>query len=303
MELPKLLESREMATTTLKDSFSTTVSEFFVNQVASQLSEWLKSNKDLDVSPEEICSAFDIAYTPRATMAGLPQSANMPTQMPNLPGYFAGTGASPAPGGKGSGRGGGRKKAPVDPNAPKCTYTFQRGNKKGENCDEPVAGSGVPGGDKYCKNCLKKKTVQNRVASGSSDRSTVQPPTVPNGMVSVPDQEPADGGDNTINVVPIPGSDLYKEVNNNFILRQDPDGTVVALSVEENGIQRDLTADEKKTAQILGLSFVDSPTQSQAPAQNVPTIPSVPSAEPSSNVPVVPQVPSAVPVDAAVPAQ
>ena len=287
-----------MATTTLKDLLSTSVSDFFVNHVANHLSEWLKTNKSVAVTPEEVCSAFGVAYTPRSTMAGLPQSANMPTQMPNLPGYFAGTGTSPSAGGKGAGKaaggggGGGRKKAPVDPNGPKCIYAFQRGNKKGDVCGEPVAGGGVTGGDQYCKSCLKKKTVQGKVVGGSSSRSTVQPPNVPNGMVSIPDDdEPTETADNTINVVPISGEpNMFKEVNHGFILRQDQDGTVVALSVEmADGSQRNLTADEKRTAQVLGLSFLDSPQQVAAP-QSVPTIPTVPSVPQT-----VPSVPQAVP--------
>ncbi len=203
-----------MATSTLKDVFSTTITDFFVNQVATHLSEWLKANKSVDVSAQDICGAFNVPFTPRTMMAGLPQSANMPTQMPNLPGYFHGTGASPA-------RRGGRKKAPVDPNAPKCVYQFQRGNKKGQVCAEAVANNGAPGSDQYCKNCLKKKTVQNRINSGSAGRSTVQPPVVPGGMVPVPNQQPTVASDNTINVVPIPGHpDMFKDVNHGFILKQ-----------------------------------------------------------------------------------
>jgi hypothetical protein len=289
---------------TLKNVFSTTITDFFVNQVASQLSEWLQNNKDVDVTAEELCSAFGLTYTPRTNMAGLPQSASMPTQMPNLPGYFQGTGASPAAegkSGKGSGRGGGggrKKAAPADPNGPKCIYSFQRGNKKGGVCGDAVAGPGTPGGDEYCKNCLKKKTVQTRVTTGSGGRSTVQPPVVPNGMVSVNDDDDEDedgdvntGTDNTINVVPIQGSsNMFKELNHGFILRQEHDGTVVALAVEENGVQRNLTADEKKTAQSLGLSFVDTP-QKGSTTQSVATIPTVPTGVPSHTIPTIPSVP------------
>ena len=283
-----------MATSTLKDVFSTTITDFFVNQVASHLSEWLKTNKSVDVSSQELCEVFNVPYTPRATMAGLPQSANMAPTMPNLPGYFSGTGASPA-------RRGGRKKVPVDPNAAKCVYIFQRGTKKGLVCGEVAANNGAPGSSDYCKSCLKKKTVQNRITSGSGGRSTVQPPIVPGGMVPVADQ-PATATDNTINVVPIPGNpDMFKDVNHNFILKRNPDGSVVALSVEENGVQRNLTADEKKTAQVLGLSFVDSPQAVDQPVPTIPTVPGMTSLVPAGtqtvpSIPTVPSVPSATPV-------
>jgi hypothetical protein len=119
-------------------------------------------------------------------------------------------------------------------------------------------------------------------------------------MVPIPDEEPTAATDNTINVVPIPGNpNMFKELNHGFILRQEHDGTVVALAVEENGVQRNLTADEKKTAQVLGLSFVDTPMQSVAPMQSVPTIPTVPTvptvpvgvASLAQMIPTIPSVP------------
>lgn len=289
-----------MSTNTLKTSFSTTVSDFLVNHVATHLSDWLQNNKEVECTPEELCTVFGCSYTPRTGMVGLPQSANMPTQMPNLPGYFQGTGASPTlsgKGGGGGGKGGGRKKSPVDPNGPKCVYAFQRGNKKGDVCGDPVAGSGQVGGDQYCKNCLKKKTVQSKVVSGPGGRSTVQPPVVPNGMVSINDDEDEDGEetatDNTLNVVPIQGQpNMFKELNHGFIVRQEQDGTIVALYVEDNGNQRSLTADEKRTAQVLGLSFLDSP-QVSVSAKSVPTIPTVPSVS-NHSVPTIPTVPQVV---------
>jgi hypothetical protein len=270
-----------MATSTLKDVFSTTITDYFVNQVATHLSEKLKSEKSVEVSAEEICKFFNVSYTPKPTMTGLPQSANMPTQMPNLPGYFSGTGASPA---TKSSRGG-RRKAPVDPNAPKCVYTFQRGNKKGEVCGEIVANNGAPGSNEYCKSCLKKKTVQNRINNGASGKSSVQPPVVPGGMVSVPDQQPSNSDNNSVNAVPIPGhNDLFKDVDHGFILKQYPDGSVVAISMEENGVQRPLTQDEKNQAQAMGIDIMDSPSTTSS--ESVPTIPS------SSGVPTIPSVPA-----------
>lgn len=288
-----------MATTTnLKDVFSTTVTDCFVNQVASHLSEWLKTNKSVDVSTQDLCSAFNVPYTPRSAMAGLPQSAQMGTQMPQVPGYYSGTGGpSPA-------RKGGRKKAPVDPNAPRCIYKFQRGAKKGETCDEVVVGDDQPGGDSYCKSCIKKKTVQNKITSGTGGKSTVQPPVVPGGMVPVPDQEPSGSDSMSIDAVPLGPDGMYRDVNNGYIIKAYPDGTLVALSIEDNGVQRPLTDDERKKAQTMGLSVVNE----EAPASSgttVPTIPTIPtnSAQSSAPVPQVPaqssapvqQVPSQVP--------
>lgn len=283
---------------TLKDVFSTTVTDCFVNQVATQLSDWLKVTKSVDVSREDICSAFHVPCATRPVMAGLPQAASMPTQMPNIPSYFQGTGVNVGSGGSPAPRStrGGRKKVQVDPNAPKCDYLFQRGDKKGQKCGAPVSQdeSGVV--QKYCKNCLKKKTVQNEVGQRASDKNTVAPPKLP-GDVSVDDtqSESESGG---LNAIAVEGyDDLFKIVEHGFLVRRLPDGSLVAIAVEVNGVQRGLSADESRTALNLGLSLSDDNSHSShsvyhpsnsnksAPVQ-IPSIPSIPT------IPAIPQVPS-----------
>lgn len=268
----------------LKTIFSTTITDLYVNNVCQHLSEWLKNKKDVNCSCEELCEAFNVPYTPRVSMSGLPQAANMPTSMPNLPGYFAGTGSSPKR------RGGGRKKAPVDPNGPTCVYVFLRGAKKGQTCGEQVAQNGAPGSNEYCKPCLKKRTVQNRINSGATNKSTVKPPIMPGGMVSMPEQKKVDTSE-SINAVSISGTDdMFKDLDSGFILKRYKDGTIAALSIEENGTQRPLNREEKEAAQLKGLSIVDSPELDNV--ESVPTIPSVPQVPSSSSkvIPTVPQV-------------
>lgn len=60
-----------------------------------------------------------------------------------------------------------------------------------------------------------------------------------------------------ISVVPFedePG--FFLDINNNFILRQNEDGTVTALYADENGVRRDLTENEKRRVRSMGL-YVD----------------------------------------------
>ena len=274
---------------TLRDSLSSVTNDFFVNHVTTQLCDWLKTNKSVECTPQELCAVFNVSYTPKVSMSGLPQAASMSTQMPNLPGYYQGTGASPAPRKTGAG-GGGRKKAAADPNAPKCSYLFQRGNKKGEVCGEPVAQDGTAGGEMYCKGCLKKKTVQGKVKDGDGGKSTIQPPIVPGGMVSIPEHS-EDSSDNTIKAVPIEGHpDMFRDEENGWILRQMPDGAIVALAVEENGSQRPLNAAERKSAQLKGISLMDSPPQTVPTV--VPTVPTIPQASKIPSVPSIPTIPS-----------
>lgn len=267
---------------TLRDSLSSVTNDFFINHVTTHLCEWLRNNKDVECTPQELCSAFNVQYVPKVSMSGLPQAASMSTQMPNLPGYFQGTGASPVP----KKTGGGRKKTAADPNAPKCSYLFQRGNKKGEVCGEPVAQDGTSGGEMYCKGCLKKKTVQGKVKDGDGGKSTVQPPMVPGGMVSIPEQSD-DSSENTIKAVPIEGHpDMFRDEEHGWILRQMPDGAIVALSVEENGSQRPLNAAERKSAQLKGISLMDSAPQPVASV--VPTVPTIP----TNKIPSIPSIPT-----------
>lgn len=281
-----------MSTKTLKDVFSSSITDFYVNHVSTHLCDWLKTNKGIECTQEELCDAFGIEYTPRSNMAGLPQAASMGTQMPNLPGYYHGTGASP------SRRGGGRKKNPPDPNAPKCVYQFQRGNRQGQVCGEPVSQSGEPGSNEYCKGCLKKKTVQSRIKSGSADKSVVRPPVLPGGMVAVQDQEKA-SEEKTIDAVPLDGhSDLFKDLEHHFILKKLEDDSLIAIGVEENGNHRPLTADEKTTAQSLGLSIMSNGDElpEAVPDQTIPTIPTVPQvSQTTPTVPAVPQIDGVVP--------
>ena len=287
-----------MSTSDLQTIFSTVITDFYVSKVCSHLSDWLKTKKGFDCSPEELCEAFNVPFTPRASMAGLPQAANMPTTMPHIPGYFTGTGPSPN-------RRGGRKKVPIDPNAPKCVYQFQRGGKKGQVCADPVAQTGAPGSDQYCKQCIKKKTVQNRINSGAANKSTVQPPIMPGGLVSMPQQQHRpNANENSINALPIPGTtDMFKDVDGGFILKRCHDGSIVALAIEENGVQRSLNAEEKKTAQLRGLSIMDSPqsvvsekTQTVTIPQNVTgpmdVVPKIPQVNVTTipTIPIVPQV-------------
>ena len=274
-----------MSTTTLKDMLSSKVCDFLVEHASVCLCDWLRTQKNVECTPQEVCAAFGVSYTPRATMAGLPQAASMTPQMPNLPGHMSGVGGSPR-----KATGGGRKKAPSDPNGPKCSYQFQRGEKKGQVCGLPVANNGEAGGDQYCKQCLKKKTVQGNVKPGSAGgtKKMVPPPVAPGGMVSVPDQE-SSSGENTIKAVPIEGHPgMFRDMENGYIMRQEADGTIVALGIDVGGTQRQLTSEEKKHAQARGLSVVDSP-QPTVPVVIPGTAPVLPQV-PFGNIPTIPQL-------------
>ena len=273
-----------MSTSTLATVFSTTVTDCFVTNVAGHLSEWLKTNKSVELDPKEICEAFNVQYSPSPT--GFPQSASMGAHMPNLPGHLQGTKKTRKA----------RTKQAVDPNAPRCVYLFQRGANKGKECGLQVLGDGTLGADTYCKACLRKTTVKNAIGQGSSDKSKVQPPIMPNGKVAVPEQ--TRNKSNTLDVVAIVGqTDMYKDTTNGFIIKKHDDGTLVALGIEDNGTQRDLTQSERNQAQAMGLSVVSSspPTIPRDEVSQIHLPQQVPNTEPKTQVDSAPQVVPQVP--------
>ncbi len=103
---------------------------------------------------------------------------------------------------------------------------------------------------------MPRQTVPTVPSVPNLTRVPTVPPTVP----SVPNVPvvPTNPNDNTIRVVPIDGqSNMYRDVEHGFILRQDTDGFIVAVYVEENGVSRALTPNEKETAQLRGLNVFD----------------------------------------------
>lgn len=258
--------------------FSDLISNF-LNSYHQHLSQWLADNKDIEISPEELSSAFDIEFKVRNT--GLPQAANVATQMPNIPGYYAG--ATPPK------RRGGRRKKVVDPNAPRCSYLFTRGKKVGKECGEPALNDGSPLSDQYCKQCIKKTAVKKLISEGGTGTSsnTVKPPMLPGNRVAIPDTEKEPAASN-VDAVPIPGTDnLFKLTNGDFIVQRQADGGIVAIAKEdENGQQRPLTMDEKIELQAIGISVLASPEVSPAQRASQVEVPQIP------NVAAVPQIPN-----------
>ena len=272
-------------TNTLENALSTSITRFFVEQVAQHLSEWLKNNNEVNVSTEELCAAFNITYTPRTT---LPQAANISTQYPNMPGYMTGTGTPPSRGRRG------RRNRNIDPNAPKCVYIFKRGNNLGKTCSVVVAAHGpqkddyvnVAGSDKYCRNCLKKRAVKESIKRGSNDRMMVNPPTIQGSVVEVSEQK-TESNSMELNCMRIEGSaNMLKDIEDGFIIENRPD-CLVALEIEKDGVRRPLTSEEKELAQMKGLSVIGSPRSPK------PKMTMSPKASPKTNSPqvTVPQIP------------
>ena len=234
--------------TTLEKSLSEAVSEFFVTRCCDRVCVWLKENKGVDVTKEEMCKCFSIEYTPnKYGIAGLPSGSGV-----NIPSYLQGPTSSPLK------RGGGRKKKEIDPNAPTCIYIFTRGKRKNDTCGNVAINDGSPGSDRYCKQCIGKSSAKEDIAGNSSSSNTVSSAVLPNGLIPVPKKE--EKPENSLDAIAIEGRPGYcKLTNGGFIIREYPEGTgqYLAVCVEENGIERPLTADEKNKLQFMGISISD----------------------------------------------
>jgi len=222
-----------------------------VNNVCSnysrQLSEWLQENKNVEISPEEICVAWDVPYRTPST-PGIPSGAAVRTQLPD---YYSGTGTvSPAK------KRGGRSKKVEDPSASKCQYKMTRGKNPGKCCDNAVLGDGTLGSEKYCKSCLKKAAVQ-KLLEKPDDKSTMQPPSIPGNSVKVPKETDIDKEE--ISVIEIEGKPgWFKEQKHGFIIEQKTDAVILAHEVEENGEVRKLNENDRKLALAIGFQVVNN---------------------------------------------
>ena len=253
-----------MSNVSAKNAFEQTLKnavDGFWSGFSHQLSDWLRENKGVETSPEEICSVCNVPFRPASTPAG----STVTTVMPNIPSYYSGT-VSPAK------KKGGRSKKPADPSAAKCEYTMSRGKNQGQRCDAVVANDGTVGSDRFCKACLKKAAVKALV-EGSSSKSTVQPPHIPGTTVAV--SEDASPQSTELNVVQIPDRDGYfREATHGFIVHQTKEGTIVAEKIDDNGVERDLNDNERKIAVNMGLQVQNKVIKiSTLPA--IPTIPNI----------------------------
>ncbi len=243
----------------VKNVFEETIKKF-CGDVSHQLSSWLEKEKNVDISPEEICSFFDVTYKPPST-PGLPSGSAVQTKMPNLPDYYAGTGVSPA-----KKRGGGRSKKVVDPDAPVCEYITTRGQNPGTRCSKQVANDGSKGSDRFCKQCLKKAAVK-AIIEGPATKSTVQPPVLQGGVVKMPEEPKNEPQNDELQVIEIEGHPgKYREVNHGFIVQQGEDGSLTSHQIDDpNSGWRDLKENEKKIALSLGIQVVHTSSLPKVP--------------------------------------
>jgi len=243
-----------MSSSTHLTSFNEAITSFCINYILTPLSSSIEHSKGYKISVDEMINLLNINSTASTPVPRPPTINNVPTlQMPNIPNFLKGNVTTPNKTNKIQ-QGRGRKKtipSPPNPNATPCPYIFQRGDRKGQMCGEPSTDS-----SQFCRNCLKKRGVQQVLTSGGSSTtsSQVKAPTIPGSLsTSSSSTQPIQ---KELEVINIPGRQaMFKELKHGFIVRQMPDGTIIALKIEDgNGGERNLTDDEKKLANSMGIA-------------------------------------------------
>ncbi|MNK61470.1 hypothetical protein D3C87_806300 [compost metagenome] len=146
-----------------------------------------------------------------------------------------------------------KKVKEVDPNAPRCQYKFTRAPNKGRICEKSAVD-----GQRFCRDCLKKKAVQNEIAAEAAGH--MQGPNIPQaggmmqGFVDNQVKKPE------IKVKPFKkfGEGFLIETTYGFVVKKVRENHVVVYCVaDEAGNDRPLTMREKQIAQSMRFVVTD----------------------------------------------
>lgn len=151
--------------------FNDEVTKFTRTIILETISKWLRANKGLDVSVDELSTALNMEFRVTPNMA----ASSVITQAPKPSRTKAVTCSMD-----------------LDPNVP-CEYAPMKGNNKGIKCGKPSVK-----GTNYCPSCSKKSAVKKKNEQIGGDTLSRGPLSLnqlhapqqfqPIGMVKVPDE-------------------------------------------------------------------------------------------------------------------
>jgi hypothetical protein len=227
------------------DSFQTQIQSLLSNLVISPLVSWLQNEKKVDVTAEELFEALRIPKTQKAPTVVQPNSLQPPIPLSTL-GTFTET-KKPVPRPKSKPK---QSQTTLDNySGTTCKYTFQRGERKGQPCGNPVNN-----GEEYCTTC-NKKTKTARTSDSKKTLATEE--TTGFSSINVPKRTEEIKKKKKIELREI-SSNTYLDVQTNFVVKKvvDNENTVyVAIGVQEEDAFRTLKEDEKKEAVSRGFTL------------------------------------------------
>lgn len=210
------------------------------------LVNWLKTNRQVEVTVEELMSALQIPV-----QKGSVPTVSVGMNATKYPDFLRGTGTSLVPDSKNKSSRGRKKAEAVQ--GPPCQYEFKR-TREGEKCGK--ATEPHPDGLPYCNACRKKAGVKAEIARKMSGANAT-PPTRP--TINQNEGE-SDGEGVLINLEDHPEGKqgYYIEPTTGFVLQILPDKKAVAVSIcvgrrpDGKVIERELTEEEIKKASSMG---------------------------------------------------
>lgn len=230
-----------MATTTQLTAFNDGVNNL-VSSVLIYLSEWLKNNKSVNVTVEELHDALKLPMT---------RSIIAPNLMP-IPGMNVPVTPTVS---KGKGK---RTQAPKD--GPKCTYEKIRGAKglcSNTAHKDEKHGIYLP----YCKACMGKKNVEPKLKEfyrehGIQYESAAAPEKKATASKAVSNEQDADDDSLSIDVLPMDHPEGYNVSQPDLlVIKKTADDTLIAVAAQhkDRNEYHKLTAENKQKATSLKL--------------------------------------------------
>lgn len=242
-------------------SFQDSVSNFAKLSILTPISEWLRLEKNIDVSIDELLDVLRIPKVHKSPSSFSSTTPVTPTFPPHL------VGAQKAVISK-------RKKVEDNPDAPKCKYEFKKNEKKGQLC-----GKVCEEGTEFCKEHNKRASKAATSAKAVSKTTNVVNQV---GFTTTPAKKEK----TVLNLQKTDKEGVFLHTQNNFLVRTDLDESgntmYVAFSVQEEEGTRPLTESEKQIALSCGFVFpTDAPKQVQSklnivkksPKNDIPDIP------------------------------
>ena len=260
-------------------NFTESVSSFVSVTILTPIVSWLKEEKGVDVTLEELNELLTI---PRINKPTTPFISNITP--PSFPPHFTGNTIS-QPKKKSS------KEENNNPDAPRCKYVYKRGANKGQTCSKVA----VEGTD-FCKDCSKKDGVKNGPDSAKAEVKPVVPAKKPSitGFTAPLSKK----FEKSLTLKKTDNPDVLEEIESHILVRRIKDGekdVYVACGVLElDGSIRQLNDSDREIARKKGFSYenneVEQP-QVQVATTHKPLPPVVSKTTiPKANIPVIPSI-------------
>ncbi len=225
--------------------------QLITNSVLNPISVWLKEEKEVDVSVDELMQVLSI---PKIAKSSTSVAASV--SAPSFPPHMNNSVATPVTKKK-------SKEEVVD--GPKCQYVFKRRTNKGATCPKVAME-----GSQFCKECSKKKKKEETestptpTTNNTEAKKTTQPMIQGFGFAS--------GLKKTSTTSYIRGTDIpdvFEDTATHLLLKRTNDGTkdvYVAYALKESdGKIRGLTETEKDIAVKRGFTYDSTTTNVKPP--------------------------------------